>query len=66
MLTEDCIQEGRVQQTILAMQAYRLKLRARQVGTGGSITNSMIYCYTGNGDTVDKTVVYDENGEIVE
>lgn len=37
-----------------------------QVGTGGSITNSMIYCYTGNGDTVDKTVVYDENGEIVE
>ena len=29
-------------------------------GTGGSIKNSTVYCYTG--DTLDKTVVYDENG----
>ena len=33
-------------------------------GTGGSIKSSTVYCYTG--DTLDKTVVYDENGEIVE
>ena len=30
-------------------------------GTGGSCTSSTVYCYTG--DTLDKTVVYDENGE---
>ena len=29
-------------------------------GTGGSIKSSTVYCYTG--DTLDKTVVYDENG----
>lgn len=28
---------------------------------GGSCTTSTVYCYTG--DTLDKTVVYDENGE---
>ncbi|MDO4162972.1 MAG: fimbrillin family protein [Bacteroides sp.] len=33
------------------------------VGTGGSVTSSTIYCYTGVDDTsVDKTVVYDANG----
>ena len=30
-------------------------------GAGGSIKSSTVYCYTG--DTLDKTVVYDENGE---
>ena len=29
-------------------------------GTGGSIKSSTVYCYTG--DTLDKTVEYDENG----
>lgn len=29
-------------------------------GTGGGVYNSTVYCYTG--DTPDKTVVYDENG----
>ena len=29
-------------------------------GAGGSIKSSTVYCYTG--DTLDKTVVYDENG----
>ena len=33
-----------------------------QVGTGGSITNSTIYCYSGTGNTVDKTMVYDASG----
>ncbi|HIZ88102.1 MAG TPA: fimbrillin family protein [Candidatus Coprenecus pullistercoris] len=31
-------------------------------GTGGSAKNSTVYCYTGNSDTPDKTLVYDENG----
>ncbi len=29
---------------------------------GGTCTNSTVYCYTGTGDTVDKTVVYDASG----
>ena len=29
---------------------------------GGTCKNSTIYCYTGNGNTVDKTMVYDANG----
>ncbi len=33
-----------------------------QVGTGCSITNSTIYCYSGTGNTVDKTMVYDASG----
>ena len=33
-----------------------------QVGTGGSITNSTIYCYSGTGNTVDKIMVYDASG----
>ena len=37
-----------------------------QVGTGGSIINSTIYCYTGNGNTVDKIVVYDASGNATE
>lgn len=33
------------------------------VGTGGSVTSSTIYCYTGaNATSVDKTVVYDASG----
>ena len=31
-------------------------------GTGGSCTGSTIYCYTGNSDTPDKTIVYDASG----
>ena len=31
-----------------------------QAGTDGSITNSTVYCYTG--DTLDKTVTYDASG----
>ena len=37
-----------------------------QVGTGGSITNSTIYCYSGTGNTVDKTMVYDASGNAME
>ena len=29
---------------------------------GGTCTSSTVYCYTGNGNTVDKTIVYDANG----
>lgn len=29
---------------------------------GGTCTGSTIYCYTGNGNTVDKTIVYDASG----
>lgn len=29
---------------------------------GGTCTSSTVYCYTGSGDTVDKTVVYDASG----
>ena len=29
---------------------------------GGTCTNSTVYCYTGTGNTVDKTVVYDASG----
>lgn len=32
-------------------------------GAGGSITGSTVYCYTGSGNTVDKTVMYDASGE---
>lgn len=38
---------------------------AIQLGTGGSITNSTIYCYTGE-TQLDKTVEYDENGKEIE
>lgn len=31
-------------------------------GTGGSIKSSIIHCYTGNTNTLNKTVVYDANG----
>ena len=31
-----------------------------QAGADGSITNSTVYCYTG--DTLDKTVTYDASG----
>ena len=34
-----------------------------QCGAGG-ITNSTVYCYTG--DTLDKTVVYDASGNATE
>ena len=33
---------------------------------GGSCTSSTVYCYTGNGDTIDKTVVYDAAGNATE
>ena len=33
-------------------------------GIGGNIKTSTVYCYTG--DTLDKTVVCDENGEGIE
>lgn len=33
-----------------------------QVGTGGSITNSTIYCYSGTGNIVDKIMEYDASG----
>lgn len=35
---------------------------AIQFGTGGYCRNSTVYCYTGSGDTLDKTVVYDGSG----
>lgn len=35
---------------------------AINLGTGGSVTNSTIYCYTGTSSTPDKTVVYDASG----
>ena len=31
-------------------------------GMGGSVTNSTVYCYTGRGDKLDKTVRYDAVG----
>ena len=33
---------------------------------GGTCTNSIVYCYTGTGDTVDKTVDYDASGNATE
>lgn len=33
-----------------------------QYGTGGSITNTTVYCYTGTNTTTDKVVVYDADG----
>ena len=35
-------------------------------GQGGSVTNSTIYCYTIYGDTTDKTVTYDADGNATE
>ena len=33
---------------------------------GGSCTSSTVYCYTGNGNTVDRIVAYDANGNATE
>ena len=33
---------------------------------GGTCTSSTVYCYTGNGNTVDKIVVYDASGNATE
>lgn len=47
-----------------AVQTYYPSTAANSAinpGAGGSIKNSTVYCYTG--ETLDKTVVYDENGE---
>ncbi len=35
-------------------------------GEGGSVTNSTIYCYTIYGNTTDKTVTYDADGNPTE
>lgn len=37
-----------------------------QYGTGGSITNTTVYCYTGSSDTVDKTYWFDASGSRTE
>lgn len=37
-----------------------------QCGTGGSITNTTVYCYTGSSDTVDKTYWFDASGSRTE
>ncbi len=37
-----------------------------QYGTGGSITNTTVYCYTGSSDTVDKTYCFDASGSRTE
>lgn len=33
-------------------------------GTNGFTTNSTVYCYTGNGNIVDKTMMYDADGNV--